>query len=156
MHLSVWAKNLDKAGPMITDLKKRSICPQIYALVSVSTGRMWLILCSRSPGRRLKPPCVPWGCCPSVLCPGGSIPPDGHGCKAKTSWSVFRRLFWEKNRTHPNFPKAIVIFRPISDVSRAASSLMWAISSLSKFLLKFDSSFTSYFWTRPDRIWAFG
>ena len=66
MHLSVWAKNLDKAGPMITDLKKRSICPQIYALVSVSTGRMWLILCSRSPGRRLKPPCVPWGCSPSA------------------------------------------------------------------------------------------
>ena len=66
MHLWVWAKNLDKAGPMITDLKKRSICPQIYALVSVSTGRMWLILCSRSPGRRLKPPCVPWGCSPSA------------------------------------------------------------------------------------------
>jgi len=40
-----------------------------------------------------------------------------------------------------------------SDVSRAASSLMWAISSLSKFLFAFDSSFSSYFWTIPDKIW---
>jgi hypothetical protein len=38
--------------------------------------------------------------------PGGSIPPDGHGCKAKTSWSVFRRVFWEKNRTHPIFSES--------------------------------------------------
>jgi hypothetical protein len=40
-----------------------------------------------------------------------------------------------------------------SDVSRAASSLMFAISSLSRFLFALDSSLTSYFLTRLDRSW---
>ena len=49
--------------------------------------------------------------------------------------------------------KDVSVICHFSDISRAASSQIYAISSFSRFLLKVESCFTSYFWNKQDRIW---
>ena len=92
-------------------------------------------------------PCVHvWSPCPVARLPAGKSRAGKRGHEWDTA------LEQTLARSASEAPAASMISH-LSDVSRAASSLMWAMSSLSKFLFAFDSSFSSYFWTRLDRIW---